>query len=102
MSDFIDEFTIHKFLTLLHSRAAVALSHVRRPGVLQLVSIAPDDRGMTVSPFAIGDIDSMFKAAVLTREPAATFMSRRDRFGQDGRQSAAAASWNPPLAASRW
>jgi hypothetical protein len=64
MSDFIDEFTIHKFLTLLHSRAAVALSHVRRPGVLQLVSIAPDDRGMTISPFAIGDIDPMLEAAV--------------------------------------
>jgi hypothetical protein len=65
MSDFIDEFTIRKFPTLLHSRAAVALSHVRRPGVLQLVSIAPDDRGMTVSPFAIGDIDSMLEAAVI-------------------------------------
>ena len=54
MPDLIDEFTVRKFLTLLHSRAAAALSHVRRPGVLQLVSIAPDDRGMSISPFAIG------------------------------------------------
>src|SRR6516162_8352941 len=38
---------------------------MRRPGVLQLVSIAPDDRGMSISPFAIGDIDSMLKAALI-------------------------------------
>jgi hypothetical protein len=65
MPDLIDEFTVRKFLTLLHSRAAAALSHVRRPGVLQLVSIAPDDHGMSISPFAIGDIESMLEAALI-------------------------------------
>jgi hypothetical protein len=65
MVDLIDEFTVRKFLKLLHSRAAAALSHVDRPGVLQLVAIAPDDRGMSISPFAIGDIDSMFEAALI-------------------------------------
>ena len=60
----IDETTVRKFIELLHTRAAAALSHVRRPGVLQLVSIAPDDRGMSISPFAIGDIDSMLEAAL--------------------------------------
>jgi hypothetical protein len=64
MSDLIDEFTVRKFLELLHSRAAAALSHIRRPGVLQLVSIAPGDRGMSISPFNIGDIDSMVEAAL--------------------------------------
>jgi hypothetical protein len=65
MSDFIDEFTVRKFLTLLHSRAAAALSHIKRPGVLQLVSISPDDRGMSFSPFAIGDVDSMLEAVLI-------------------------------------
>ena len=64
-SDLINADEARKFLTLLHSRAAAALSHMRRPGVLQLVSIAPDDRGMSISPFAIGDIDSMLKAALI-------------------------------------
>jgi hypothetical protein len=65
MTDLIDEATARKFIQLLHDRAAVALSHIRRPGVLQLVSIAPDDHGMSVSPFAIGDIDSMLEAALI-------------------------------------
>jgi hypothetical protein len=66
MSDLIDELTVRKFLTLLHERAASALSHERRPGVLQLVSIAPDDRrGMSISPFNIGDIDHMLEAVLI-------------------------------------
>ncbi|MGO8925126.1 MAG: DUF3631 domain-containing protein [Xanthobacteraceae bacterium] len=62
--DLIDESTIRTFLELLHSRAAAALSHERRPGVLQLVSISPDDSGMSISPFAIGDVDHMVEAAI--------------------------------------
>src|SRR5436190_12868903 len=54
-----------KFLELLHSRAAAALAHMRRPGVIQLVAIAPDDRGMSISPFAVGDVDSMLEAALI-------------------------------------
>jgi hypothetical protein len=64
-ADLIDEPTVREFVTLLHNRAAGALSHVRRPGVLQLVSIAPDDRGMSVSPFAIGDVEHMTEAALI-------------------------------------
>jgi hypothetical protein len=60
----IDEPTVRKFLGLLHTRAAAALSHVRRPGLLQLVSIAADVKGMSTSPFAIGDVDQMVEAAV--------------------------------------
>src|SRR6516164_5706155 len=60
----IDEPTVRKFLTLLHDRAAAALSHERRPGVLQLVSIDPDG-GMSFSPFAIGDVDSMLEAVLI-------------------------------------
>jgi len=60
-----DEPTVRKFVTLLHSRAAAALSHERRPGVVQLVSIAPDDSGMSVSPFEIGDVDQMVEAALV-------------------------------------
>jgi hypothetical protein len=60
-----DEPTVRKFLTLLHSRAAAALSHERRPGVVQLVSIAPNDSGMSVSPFEAGDVDHMVEAALV-------------------------------------
>ena len=64
-TDLIDATTVRKFLELLHSRAAAALSHVRRPSVLQLVSISPDDRGMSYSPFAIGDVDRMVEAVLI-------------------------------------
>ena len=63
----IDEPTVRKFLTLLHDRAAAALSHERRPGVLQLVSIDPDG-GVTYSLFAIGDIDHMLEAVRVDAE----------------------------------
>jgi hypothetical protein len=59
VDDLIHEPTVRKFLELLHARAASALSHLRRPGVLQTVSISPDDRGMSYSAFAIGDVDRM-------------------------------------------
>jgi hypothetical protein len=65
MSRLIHEPTIRKFLKLIHSRAAAALSHLRRPGVLQAVSISPDDRGLSYSAFAIGDVDRMFEAVLI-------------------------------------
>jgi hypothetical protein len=61
----IHEPTVRKFFGLIHDRAANALSHLRRPGLIQLVSIAPDDKGMTISPFAIGDITGMLEAAIV-------------------------------------
>jgi hypothetical protein len=64
MSDLIDADTARKFLELIHARAANALSYLRRPGLLQLVSIAPDDKGMTISPFMVGDVDGMLEAAL--------------------------------------
>jgi hypothetical protein len=63
-----DADTVRKFLEPLHSRAAAALSHLRRPGLLQLVSIDPDDRGMSYSPFAIGDVDRMVEAVLIDAE----------------------------------
>jgi hypothetical protein len=62
--DLIDAATVRKFLELLHTRAAAALRDVRRHGVLHLVSIAPDDRGMSVSPFDVGDVANMTEAAL--------------------------------------
>jgi len=64
MTDLINEATARKFIQLLHDRAAAALSHVRRPDVLQLISLSPGDKGMSVSPFAIGDVDGMLEAAL--------------------------------------
>jgi hypothetical protein len=72
MVDLIDELTVRRFLELLHGRAAAALSHDRRPGVLHLVSVAPDDNGMTVSPFAIGDVGHMTEAALIDAEAGRT------------------------------
>jgi hypothetical protein len=66
MSDhLIDVDVTRKFIELVHGRADSALSHLRRPGLLQLVSISPDDNGMTISPFTIGDVDGMLEAALL-------------------------------------
>jgi hypothetical protein len=64
-ADLIDPATVRKFLELLHSRAAAALSYARRRGVLQTVSIDPDGRGMSYSPFAIGDVDRMVEAVLI-------------------------------------
>jgi hypothetical protein len=63
MSDLIDADPARKFIELIHARAANALSHLRRPGLLQLV--LPDDKGRTISPFVVGDIDGMLEAALL-------------------------------------
>jgi hypothetical protein len=65
MSDYlIDETIARKFFELLHARASHALSHLRKPGILQLVSVAPDSNGMTISPFLINDIDAMLEASL--------------------------------------
>jgi hypothetical protein len=63
-NNLIDEPTVRKFLELLHTRAAAALSHERRPGLLQLVSKDPDG-GLSYSSFGIGDVDSMLEAALI-------------------------------------
>jgi hypothetical protein len=65
MSDLTHEPTVRKFLKLLHSRAAAALSHLRRPGVVQTVSASPDDRGVAFAVFAIGDVDRMAEAVLI-------------------------------------
>ncbi len=65
MTDLIDEATARKFIQFLHDHAAAALSHISRPGVLQLVSLSPDDKGVSVSPFTIGDVDQMVEAALI-------------------------------------
>src|SRR5262245_48037734 len=62
--DLINADQARKFLTLYHARAGVAFAGISRPGILHLVSMAPDDKGMSVSAFAIGDIDGMLEAAL--------------------------------------
>jgi hypothetical protein len=54
-----------KFLTLYHAHAGAAHAGIDLPVVVQLVSKAPDDRGMSVTPFAIGDVDRMVEAAMI-------------------------------------
>jgi hypothetical protein len=62
--DLINAGEARKFLELLHTKAAAALVGLRRPGVLHLVSMAPDDKGMSVECFNIGDVDHMLEAAL--------------------------------------
>src|SRR5262245_26060068 len=62
--DLINADEARKFLQWLNEGVAAALSHEPRPGLLQLVSIDPNGRGMSFSPFKIGDVDSMLEAAL--------------------------------------
>ena len=66
-NNLIDETTIRKFTKVLHARATAALAEVGRPGVLQLCSLAPDDR-LCTQAFSIGDVDAMVKAAIVSAE----------------------------------
>jgi hypothetical protein len=63
--DLINADEARKFLTLYHARAAAAHAGIDLPVVVQLVSKAPDDRGMSVTPFVIGDVDHMVEAALI-------------------------------------
>ena len=68
MSDnLINKATIRKFTKVLHARAAAAFADLDRPGVLQLCSLAPDDR-ISTQAFSVGDVDAMTKAAILGAE----------------------------------
>jgi len=63
-NDLINADEARKFLQWLNDAAAAALSHERRPGLLQLVSKDPDG-GLSYSPFAIGDVDRMLEAVLI-------------------------------------
>ena len=63
-NDLINADEARKFLKLLHAKAAAAFAGVRRPGLLHLVSMAPDEKGMSVECFNIGDVDRMLEAAL--------------------------------------
>jgi hypothetical protein len=65
MSDFIDEFAVRKFIAQYHTWAGAAHAGIDLPVVVQLVSKAPDDRGMSVQAFRIGDVEGMVEAALI-------------------------------------
>ncbi|KAB0676005.1 ATP-binding protein [Aureimonas leprariae] len=62
-----DEATIRKFFEILHEHAAIALSEVADPGVLQLSRVWPDERSRltVVGRFPIGTVDAMTEAAMI-------------------------------------
>jgi hypothetical protein len=62
--DFIHEPTIREFLARYHTWAAAAHAGIDLPVVVQLVSKAPDGRGMSVEAFNIGDDERMVEAAL--------------------------------------
>jgi hypothetical protein len=62
--DLFDADASRKFLQWLNDGAAAALSHERRPGLLQLVTVSPDG-GISYSPFAIGDVDHQLEAVLI-------------------------------------
>jgi hypothetical protein len=63
--DLINADEARKFLTLYHAQAGAAHAGIDLPVVLHLVSKAPDDRGMSVQAFNIGDVDHMLEAALI-------------------------------------
>jgi hypothetical protein len=58
---------VHKFIRLVHRRAAAAIDGIpnRRPAVLQLCSNSPGDRRFYTSAFHVGDVDHMTEAALI-------------------------------------
>jgi hypothetical protein len=66
-ADLIDPVTVHKFITLIHKRAAAAIAGVTnaRPSVLHLCSAAPSDTRFYTSAFNIGDTEQMIEAALI-------------------------------------
>ena len=65
MSDLIDEATIRTFCTLLHERAAAALTGVDDPAaVIQLCRMLPDEARMLSQGFHVGDAVHMAEAAI--------------------------------------
>jgi hypothetical protein len=64
-NNLINKVTIRKFTKVLHARAAAAFAELDRPGVLQLCSLAPDDR-LSTQAFCVGDVDAMTEAAIVS------------------------------------
>jgi hypothetical protein len=62
--DLINADAAREHLQWVNDGAAAALSHERRPGHLQLVSIHPDG-GVSYSAFAIGDVEHQLEAALI-------------------------------------
>ena len=69
-SDLIDPAAVHKFIALVHERAAAAIAGVNnaRPAVLHLCSAAPDDARSFHSAYNIGDIEHMAADALIDSE----------------------------------
>ena len=64
-ADLIDETAIYTFCTLLHERAAAALTGVDDPtAVIQLCWMHPDEARMRSQGFHVGDVAHMAKAAI--------------------------------------
>jgi hypothetical protein len=62
--DLINADAAGKFIDRLHAGAGAAHAGIGRPCVLHLVSMTPDDRGMSVECFSIGDTAGMLNAAL--------------------------------------
>jgi hypothetical protein len=59
----IDGDQIHQFLSFLHAKATAALDGAREKGVIQLCTLAPDNRRMVTQAFTLGDVGRMAEAA---------------------------------------
>jgi hypothetical protein len=69
-SDLIDPAAVHKFITLVHERAAAAVAGVNdnRQPVLHLCSAAPDDTRFFHSAYNVGDVEHMAADALINSE----------------------------------
>jgi hypothetical protein len=78
-ADLIDPTAVHKFVSLVHHRAAAAIDGMNPPRcLLHLCSAAPDDHRFFTSAFNIGDITRMTEAALIdTRAGRNVFVEPR-------------------------
>jgi hypothetical protein len=84
----INPIAVHKFIALVHERAAAAIAGVgnARPAVLQLCSAAPDDSRLFHSAYTIGDVEHM-AADALTDSAAGKNVFIEPRLVRPGRPS---------------
>jgi hypothetical protein len=64
MSAQVDEATVRQFVQMHHHYAESAINSGADPGLLQLVRIHPDDESISVSRFALGNIERMAADAI--------------------------------------
>jgi hypothetical protein len=69
-TDLIDPVAVHKFVAVVHERAAAAIYGLKdpRPCALHLDWMAPDDKRFWHTAYSVGDVERMVKDALIESE----------------------------------